>query len=361
MFRVVLPAAACITTTRGELRWAVSGATNSTHAASTTDAAGATCTANATRATNTAHTARTSHTTRAAHATYTARAANTTYSTRAANTTNTANTSSTTSPSGQLRRSVAPADVRVAVEIVVVIDGDVVVTPAASPSPSATPERPHHDADANRDRHPGCVVARRRVVNGRIRIYRRAINHGWIVGRHIDDLRIRLFDDDRALAFDDLGFYLLLLVRFQIASPLGLLTHTLHSVHHIALLRQKGVAEVSRPLDIVSQALDQIGQGGQGLNAGVPRLLGHSIGERFVLQARILCKPLLKLDNLERIRGSGKSLGQHRVGKERNRRYESVKLIRRDLCTLVRWLRRLRRLGRLRGLRRRHICQCVSR
>jgi hypothetical protein len=46
---------------------------------------------------------------------------------------------------------VAAANVRVAIEIVVVIDGDVVVTPAAAPAPTATPECSHHDADAERN------------------------------------------------------------------------------------------------------------------------------------------------------------------------------------------------------------------
>jgi hypothetical protein len=101
-------------------------------------------------------------------------------------------------------------------------------------------------------------------------------------------LRIRLFDDDSALAFDDLCLYFLLLTRLQIAGVLSLLAHPLNCVHHICLLRQKRIAEISCPLDIVSQALDQVGQSGQSLDAWVPRLLGHSIGKGFVLQPRIL-------------------------------------------------------------------------
>jgi hypothetical protein len=132
-------------------------------------------------------------------------------------------------------------------------------------------------------------------------------------------LRIRLFDDDRALVFDDLGLYFLLLTRLQIAGSLSLLTHALDCIHHVALLRQKGVAEISCPLDIVSQALDQIGHCGQSLDAWIPRLLRHSIGEGFIFQPGILSKPLLELNDLKRIRGGGKGLGQHRVWIERNR------------------------------------------
>jgi hypothetical protein len=132
-------------------------------------------------------------------------------------------------------------------------------------------------------------------------------------------LRIRLLDDDCAFAFDDLCLYFLLLTRLQIAGILSLLAHTLNRSHHIGLLRQKRVAEISCPLDIVSQALDQVGQSGQGLDAWVPCLLGHSISKGFIFQPRIFRKPLLKLNNLKRIRGGGKGLGQHRIREERNR------------------------------------------
>jgi hypothetical protein len=142
-----------------------------------------------------------------------------------------------------LRRPVAAANIRVAVEIVVVIDSDVVVTtPAAAPTPTSAPHRPHRNTNAKRDRHPRRIISRWRIVNRGIGVHRWPIHDRWIVRRHIHDLRIRLLDNDRALVFDDLGFYLLLLVRFQIACALGLLAHTLHGFHQIALLRQKGVA-----------------------------------------------------------------------------------------------------------------------
>jgi hypothetical protein len=132
-------------------------------------------------------------------------------------------------------------------------------------------------------------------------------------------LRIRLFDDDRALVFDDLCLYFLLLSRLQIAGSLSLFAHTLNSIHHIGLLCQKRIAEIRCPLDIVSQALDQVGQSSHGLDAWVPRLLGHSVSKGLIFQSRILRKPLLELNKLKRIGGGSKGLGQHRIWKERNR------------------------------------------
>jgi hypothetical protein len=174
-------------------------------------------------------------------------------------------------------------------------------------------------------------------------------------------LRIRLFDDDRALAFDDFRLYFLLLTRLQIAGFLSLLTHALNCIHHIALLRQKRIAEIRCPLDIVCQALDQVGQSGHGLDAWVPRLLGHSIRKGFIFQSGILRQPLLELNNLKRICGGGKGLGQHRIWKERNRCNKGIQLIRRNLGSRGRRCRR--RLLRGRGLLRSRglqLCQRVT-
>jgi hypothetical protein len=273
---------------------------------------------------NTTYTAYAASTTHTAWTACTANAASTANPTDTASTSNPANTSDTanstrTTPSRQLGSSVAAANVRIAIEIIVVIDIDgVVAAPAAAPAPAATPHCAHRDTNAERDRHPRRVVSRWRVVNRRIRVYRWSIHHHWIVRRHIHHLRIRLFDDDRALVFDDLCLYFLLLTRLQIASTLSLLTHALNCIHHIVLLRQKRIAEIRCPLDIVSQALDEVGQSSHGLDAGVPGLLGHSIRKRFIFQPRILRKPLLELNNLKRIRGGGKGLGQHRIRKKCN-------------------------------------------
>ncbi len=219
---------------------------NSSWTASTTYTTYTTCTTNATCAANTTWTASTSCTANTANSSNTAgssNAANTTYTTRA-------------TPTRQLGRSVAAADVRIAIEIIVDVDVDAASTPTASPAPPATPHCAHRDTNAERYRHPSRVVSRWRIVNGRIRIYRWSVHHHWIVRRHVHHLRIRLFDDDRALSFDDLCLYFLLLTRLQIAGILSLLTHTLDCIHHIGLLCQKRVAEISCPLNIVCQPFD---------------------------------------------------------------------------------------------------------
>ena len=146
-------------------------------------------------------------------------------------------------------------------EVIVVIYVDVVVaSPPGSIAPAAAPERAHRDADAEPDRDTGSVVARGWIVDRRIRINRRAVNDDGVVGRDVDHLRIGLLDDDDLSAFDDLSRDLLLLGGLQVARGRSLLSHALHGVHHVVLLRQEGIAEVGRPLDVVGQALDDVGQ-----------------------------------------------------------------------------------------------------
>src|SRR5438046_2809888 len=87
--------------------------------------------------------------------------------------------------------------------------------PHTHPPPPTAPERAHHHADTKRNRQPCSVVPWRWVINGRVGIDGRAPDHHGIIGRHIHNLRIGLFDHDHTLALDDLGFHLLLLGRFQ--------------------------------------------------------------------------------------------------------------------------------------------------
>ena len=85
--------------------------------------------------------------------------------------------------------------IRVGYEIVVVVDGDVVVAaPAAIPTATSSPSRSHCHADAERDCHPGSVIPRRGIRDRWIRIDRRTVHDGWIVARYVDYVRTRGLD-----------------------------------------------------------------------------------------------------------------------------------------------------------------------
>jgi hypothetical protein len=118
-------------------------------------------------------------------------------------------------------------------------------------------------------------------------------------------LRISLFDDNDLFRFDYFRFYFLLFARFQVAGILCLLSHALHCIHHIRLLRQESIPEVRGPLDVIGQAFHQIGKRRHGLYTRIPRLLLHGIDERFVFQSLVFFQPLLELNEFQGVGGSG--------------------------------------------------------
>src|SRR6201981_3563268 len=179
----------------------------------------------------------------------------------------------------RIRGPVATIDVRVAIEIVVDVDVDVVTSPPAAPSPAAAPERTHHHAYSEGNRHSSGVVAPSGIVERVVRVDGRAVHHHRIVGRHIHHFWICLLDYDHLFALDDFSLNLLLFGRLQTSLVLSFLAHALHGVHHIALLREEGIPEIRGPLNIIGQSVDNIWQGSHRLDAGVPRLLGDRIGE----------------------------------------------------------------------------------
>jgi hypothetical protein len=141
--------------------------------------------------------------------------------------------------------TVPTIDIRVAIVVVIVVDRDVVVTttpPTATVAPTSTHRCSHGQSDSEGDRHPGRVVARRRIVDRRIGVRGRAVYDSRVIGWNVDNLWIRLFDNDDLLGFNNFRFYLLLLTRFQVTRALRFAAHTLHGIHDIRLLRQKCVA-----------------------------------------------------------------------------------------------------------------------
>jgi hypothetical protein len=116
---------------------------------------------------------------------------------------------------------------------------------------------------------------------------------------------------------------------------LSLPTQALNCIHHIRLLCQKRVSQVGRPLDVASHPLNHVWKLYQRLDAWVPRLLCHGIRQRLALQIFVSIHPLLKLDNLKWISGSGECLSQKLIWIESDRRNQRVQLIIRKLGCLL--------------------------
>jgi hypothetical protein len=72
-----------------------------------------------------------------------------------------------------------------------------------------------------------------------------------------------LFNDDNLLAsLNRLGFHDLLLIGLQSSIALRLGSHALNCVHHILLLRKKGVPKIRRPRDVPCHPLQRVGHTG---------------------------------------------------------------------------------------------------
>ena len=94
--------------------------------------------------------------------------------------------------------------------LVVDVDVDVAMAPTTTPAPAPiSPGSSDRNSSAERQK-----PISRRVVHRRIRIDRRAIDHGRVVRRDVNDLRIGLLNHNHVLAFDRLAFHFLLLARF---------------------------------------------------------------------------------------------------------------------------------------------------
>ena len=104
--------------------------------------------------------------------------------------------------------SIAAVDVRVAIEIIIVVDGDIAAAVPVAISPGTAPGGSKGETGPKRQ----CSVARRIGVG--IGICRRPVNHGRTVLRNVDHLGIGRLDNDDLLVIDSLRLDLLLLCRF---------------------------------------------------------------------------------------------------------------------------------------------------
>jgi hypothetical protein len=114
----------------------------------------------------------------------------------------------------------------------------------------------------------------------------------------------------------------------QFPRSCGPVSHPLYGVHHIAFLRQKGIPKVRRPGDIFSQVLQDTWKNHKSLNAGIPILIYCGLSQRLITEIRITLKPLTGFDNFKWIRCGDKNLADQRIGIERYRRDQIIKLIR---------------------------------
>jgi hypothetical protein len=302
---------------------------NTSYTTHTTDAA---WTAHSTDATDAADT---THTANAAYAADTANAANATHSADAADTAWTTGTAGTASRTIAAPRTIAAVEIVIAVEVVVDIHINISTAPAASPAPAAPCGSPC-EADT-KPYDPGCPVSSGAIIIGRIidrwvRVPDRSVRVYRIIRRHVNDLWIGRLDDDHLLAFDHLSLDLHLVICNERPFIFRLCTHSLHGIHYILLLGEKCVAEIGRPLNVLGKPFDHVRKRSHRLNAWVPRLLRNRVVQFLLVlsEFRVFLKPLVQLDQLERIRTGYQDLGEQIVWIECDRCYECIELFSRD-------------------------------
>ena len=231
-----------------------------------------------------------------------------------------------------VRRIVRPV---IAVDVVDVgraVDVDVSAAPIEAAAPAIAARRPTAERIAGAERQPGrqncdADIGRRRPVIGRIvRIRPVTIDHGGIVIRHVELVRIGRRDVDVLLAARALRGHRLLAGRLQLVVGLRLHTQALDRIHDVGLLRQHRVAELLRPVELVAHHVEHVGRGRERFYAVVPVLLVDRRLERVALESLVGIGPAVGLDDFERIGRGHEDFREQRVGIERDRSDQRIEL-----------------------------------
>ena len=241
---------------------------------------------------------------------------------------------------------VAAADVDV-VDIDRAVDVDVAAAPIDAAAPVVAARCPAPDGVAGAEGNPGGedrarhIAERRREVVWRIGgIGPVAVNDGWIVIGHVNRVRHGWFDDDDLLALLLSYRNLLLLGRGQLVVGLGSRPQTLHRIHDIRLLRENGIAQLLRPVELFAHHRQHARCSNQGLHAFVPALLVDGRLQWIPLEGFVPGRPSIRLHDLKRIGRCHQNLGEQRIRIERDRSHQRIELF---------GLQQLLRLGRPAG------------
>jgi hypothetical protein len=216
---------------------------------------------------------------------------------------------------------------------VVIVDAVASPTPSpATPTPGLVARNQGSDSDTGSEGDEG------RGHNG-ARTWR-SVDHGRVVLRHIDYLRIRRLNDIDGLACDLLHLNLLLLIAAQRSCGIGLGAQTLDGSSYFRLIGCHSLPNGGVVVDVVRHHLEHGREGDQSDEGRIEPLLLGGIGERGAGEVRVLRKPVGDVQNLLGVGGSRCDLGQERVGIECDRGEELIELLRsgrrRQRCGLIR-------------------------
>ncbi len=192
------------------------------------------------------------------------------------------------------------------------------------PAPVApTPQRANHrEPHPKDDTRPAQIYpsrwreGKRRVLSPRPR----SVDNGGIVVRYVNEVGTHRLHDDLVVLIPDS----LLGCRFQCACGDGEFPQSLNRIHHVALLGEKGVADLLGPLQIALHHSQGVRKGHERLYAQVPVLMLQGSRERVASQCGVglVFQPVCSFDDFERIGRGREDLGDEGVRVEGDRRRE---------------------------------------
>ena len=226
--------------------------------------------------------------------------------------------------------------------------------PAETPAPAKTQAEASKEAAQETGRvEPESVTDPRIPQRGVVAVERRSPDVGRIITRNIDDLRIGGLNVNGGLAILRLRGDPLLRRGLEAAVALRPAAHSLDGGHNVSLLGEEGVAQVRGPAHVAIEHGHYVGKRDHGLDAGVPVLLLGGVHQLLAAQIAMVLKPLLELDDFERVGGGSEHLREKRVGIQCDRSYQIIQVLRGQKLRLSG-----RRRGRLGfGLRHPKTCQ----
>jgi len=119
----------------------------------------------------------------------------------------------------------------------------------------------------------------------------------------------------------------------------------LHGIHDILLLREEGVAELLRPVELLVHHRQHVGKRDQRFHARVPGFFLDGLRDRIAFDVGMLLLPARRLHDFQRIGRGHEDLREQRIRIQRDRRDDLFQLFgleRWRLCWCLRLSVRLR-------------------
>lgn len=115
--------------------------------------------------------------------------------------------------------------------------------------------------------------------------------------------------------------------RCERARRKGHLPKVLDGIINVDLLRHIGVAKLLRPIDVFVHYLQHLGRRDQRLDAGVPILNRRFVNQLLRGSSGSLLHPAISFDNIQRHCGRPEDIVDQRIGVQRDRCQQLLKLL----------------------------------